>query len=183
MYFIVDIEATCWEKPKVPDLNEIIDIAIIVCDDQYQIQSTYHSLVKPIVNQTLSPFCSKLTGIKQSDLSAAPTLDVVMNEFKSWFTTNHDSDANSITWYTWGDWDLKCLMNNCDRQSISFPFGKHANMRTMYIAKRNYGVNYRCNLREVVTKENIYHLPKQHRALHDARALASIARLIHQITF
>lgn len=180
MYFIVDIEATCWEKPNNPDLNEIIEIAIIVCDSDFQIVSSWNSFVKPIVNQKLSPFCSKLTGIKQYHLENAKNLQQVISEFNNWFCPHFSTNATQIEWYTWGDWDVKALKKDCERQSIIFPFGEHRNLRAIYIQKRNNGLNSKCNLREAVIRENLQ-LEKWHRAIYDARAAAHIAKSIFRI--
>jgi hypothetical protein len=40
--------------------------------------------VRPTVNETLSAFCSHLTGIKQAQIDAAPTLPEVLAQFDEW---------------------------------------------------------------------------------------------------
>ena len=40
--------------------------------------------VRPTVNETLSAFCSHLTGSKQAQIDAAPTLPEVLAQFDEW---------------------------------------------------------------------------------------------------
>lgn len=178
--FIVDIEATCYENPKQPDLNEIIEIGIVLCDADYNIIYEWSSLVKPKVNKNLSGFCKRLTRITQEEIDIALDFVDVMKIFQSDFETKYGISTNALIWCSWGDWDLKCLVNNCERNSIQLPFGGHKNLRSVYVDKKNDGVNNKCGLREVYRKENIGELPKHHRALIDAVAAAKIAKLLHE---
>lgn len=178
---VVDLEATCFENPKQPDLNEIIEIGIVLCDDNYNILYKWSSLVKPKINKTLSGFCKKLTQIRQEEIDVALEFVDVLALFQKEFETKYGVDTKAIIWCSWGDWDLKCLVNNCKRNSIDIPFGSYENLRTIYINKRNEGINSKCGLRDVVAKENIDVLPKQHRALIDAEAAAKIAHFITKL--
>jgi hypothetical protein len=179
MYLVVDLEATCWESPKCRDLNEIIDIGIVICDDSFTILSSWSSLVRPTINTKLSPFCIKLTKIQQSQIDSAKPLNDVIKDFVTWFNQNFNQESQQVLWYSWGDWDVKCLNNDCERNNISFPFGEHRNLRNIYAEKRNNGNNNKCSIKQVLIKENITHINKLHRGLSDAQAAAHIARCIY----
>jgi 3'-5' exoribonuclease 1 len=68
---VVDLEATCFENPKKPDINEIIEIGIVLCDADYNILYKWSSFVQPKINRHLSNFCKKLTSIKQFEIDQA----------------------------------------------------------------------------------------------------------------
>ena len=178
MYFIVDLEATCWEVSKVPDLNEIIDIGIVVCDDNYNILDSWTSFVKPKINTKLSGFCKKLTSIKQNDIDSALYLSDVINNFISWFENKFEVNPNQVTWCTWGSWDLKCLTADCNRNGILFPFSNHRNLKDIYYSFRNCDRSDKISLKEVILRENIAFNDKLHRGITDAFAAAKIAKLI-----
>lgn len=181
MYLLVDLEATCWEVPKTPDLNEIIDIGVVVCDENYEILGTWSSFVKPKFNYRLSPFCKRLTKIRQEEVDAAQGFDVVLPSFVAWFIENHKVSPSEIPWFTWGSWDLKCLNADCARNNLVFPFGEHRNLKDIYTEKRNVQRGDKCSVKEVLVKEGIIHNFRLHRGLNDALAAASIARVIARL--
>jgi 3'-5' exoribonuclease 1 len=180
MYFIVDLEATCWENPKTPDLNEIIDIGIIVCNDNYEKINSWESLVRPKFNTRLSGFCKKLTSIKQSDVDAAQYLGNVFDNLSNWCKINH-YDPTSHIWYTWGSWDLGCLIGDCERNKIAFPFGEHRDLKTIYMQKKGLSFRDKCNVKEVLIREGLGDGVGLHRAMADAFAAAKIAKVIFDL--
>jgi len=178
MHLIVDLEATCCEIPRVPDINEIIDIGVVVCDDEFNILKTWTSLVKPKINTKLSPFCKRLTSIRQHDVDSAPYLSDAINSFNLWFQENFKITAEKTNWFTWGNWDLKCLITDCERNKISFPFSSHKNLKDIYFVKRQCIGTDKLGIKEVMIREGIS-LPqklKLHRGISDATAAALIAR-------
>jgi len=180
MYLIVDLEATCFEIPKTPDLNEVIDIGIVVCDHNFNIIGSWTKLVKPKINVKLSGFCLRLTKIQQQQIDEAQPLVSVINEFKQHYQNKYQNNLDNIIWYTWGDWDVKCLNNDCNRNEIPFPFGQHKNLRNIYAQERNDGITNKCSIKEVLHRENLQNIYRLHRGIGDAYAAAHIARIIYQ---
>jgi len=177
MHLIIDLEATCWEVPKVPDLNEIIDIGIVVCNDLYEILDTWESLVRPTINPKLSPFCKKLTAITQDQIDKADTLDLVFKNFSQWFMMKFNLDHQVISWHTWGTWDLKCLKNDCIRNLIQFPFGEHVDLKEKYTKKRSL-TSGKNGLQTALEQEKFEPSTHTHRGLSDALGAAKIAKLL-----
>ncbi|MDE6750243.1 MAG: exonuclease domain-containing protein [Lachnospiraceae bacterium] len=77
-YGLLDIEMTCDGKQEdgkfIDDgrmkrsQREIISVGFVVCNDIYNIKREYSSFVKPVHNTTITDYCTKLTGITQSDV-------------------------------------------------------------------------------------------------------------------
>lgn len=179
MKLIVDLEATCWEIPKVPDLNEIIDIGIVVTDDSYSILDSWTSFVRPRINTKLSSYCRKLTTIKQSDVDSAPYLAEVITSFHQWYLERFNSTTKEVAWFTWGSWDLKCLTGDCFRNNIVLPFGEHRNLKDIYFVERNCEKTDKLSVKEVLIREGIYFPDKLHRGRSDATATAKIAQAVY----
>lgn len=179
MYLIVDLEATCWEEKNKKDLNEIIDIGIVVCDNNYDIVETWSSLCKPKVNSVLSPFCRKLTKIKQEEIDSSCFFIDTINSFKEWFCYNFKRQSKDINWYSWGDWDLNCLSNECKRNEIEMPFKDHIDLKEEYSKFYNYKNGEKISLKAISIKEKVEFTQKKHRGLPDAIAAASIAKIIY----
>jgi hypothetical protein len=62
---ILDFEATCNEGAR-PFPQEIIEFPVFVLNTRtLEVEGTFHRVVRPTVNATLSPFCTQLTGMTQ----------------------------------------------------------------------------------------------------------------------
>jgi inhibitor of KinA sporulation pathway (predicted exonuclease) len=180
MYFIIDLEATCWENSKSPDLNEIIDIGIIVCNSKYEKINSWESLVKPSKNVLLSSFCKKLTSIKQNQIDSAKSLKNVFDDFYNWCNINNYKPTDYV-WYTWGSWDLGCLIGDCERNKISFPFGEHRDLKVIYMQKKGLSLGDKCSVKDVLIRENLGDGVGLHRAMADASAAAKIAKFVFDL--
>jgi inhibitor of KinA sporulation pathway (predicted exonuclease) len=78
-YFcVLDFEATCQESNKDYTM-EIIEFPVVMIDTQpLLIESTFQMYVKPIINPTLSDYCTQLTGITQETVDSAYVFADVM---------------------------------------------------------------------------------------------------------
>lgn len=62
---VLDFEATCSNLARI-EKQEIIEFPILVYDLAINaVTATFHKYVKPVVNPTLTEFCTELTGITQ----------------------------------------------------------------------------------------------------------------------
>lgn len=177
MYFVVDLEATCQENINKKDINEIIEIGVVACNDNSEIIFYWSSVIQPKLNKTLSKFCKKLTSINQYEINEAQNFNEVIENFIS-FCKTMNIDSSSCVWYTWGEWDLGCLIYDCERNKSSFPFGEHRDLRNIYIKKRNLSLSEKTGLQFIAKREGISHSSGFHRALFDAKIAAEIAKII-----
>ncbi len=174
LFLLVDLEATCWERRKVRDKNEIIEIGICVCNTDGEILGKYQSFIRPRINPKLSGFCKKLTGISQQDIDAAEILSVVMADVHDWAETKFSADLKTIKWGSWGNWDVACIERDCNRHNLDFPFSDHICLKVLYEELR--GVE--CGLKEAVRREGFEWEGSEHRALDDAYNSHKIAKLL-----
>ena len=104
MKIFIDFEAN--DLPQVP---EIIAIGAWSEDNK-----SFYTLVKP--NFRLTHNITALTGIHQSQVDVAPSIDAAMLAFWTWITTLPNNDE--IEYITYGDKDieyLKCSRDFCKR--------------------------------------------------------------------
>ncbi|KJE88344.1 three prime histone mRNA exonuclease [Capsaspora owczarzaki ATCC 30864] len=83
-YFVViDYEATCEENASFSTYpHEIIEFpAVVVNARTGEIVHSWRSYVRPVLNPTLTPFCTQLTGITQSQVDASPVFEDVFEQF------------------------------------------------------------------------------------------------------
>lgn len=121
---VVDFEATCERETSREFKQEIIEFPAFLVDvKNKKIVSTFHEYVRPVVNPTLTEFCTELTGIKQSTVENAQTFPSVLDRFEAWFYNYIDEhNCKSFAMATDGPWDLShFLSRQCELNQLRFP--------------------------------------------------------------
>jgi len=170
-YLVVDFEATCCDRGTVPrEHMEIIEIgAVMVNADDLFVEGEFQSFVRPVRHPELTPFCRKLTSIRQADVDAAPDFPAFVPAFKEWLYRWHD-----FVFCSWGDYDLHQLNQDCDYHRIPSPIGApHLNLKRA-ITER-LGLRKKPGLGDAVKMVGLTFEGTQHRGIDDAR---NIARLL-----
>ena len=172
MYFVVDIEATCWEQSNVRDNNEIIELGVVACDDLGNILDNYQSFVRPVISPKMSKFCRNLIKIQQKCIDEAEPLDTVVSDMQGWMRKRW---SGVHPWAAFGSWDEICFRQDCLRHNIGFPFGRFINLKDLYA---NYSGCDKCGLREALKREGLPWEGRSHRALDDAMNAVKLARFL-----
>ena len=105
-FVIFDLEATCWNGHLVGREQEIIEIGAILTDPFGNRISQFQCFVRPVLNPSLSHYCTNLTGITQDDVDAANDFSAAIYRFMDWI----DVDSNDYTLCSWGDKDIELLI-------------------------------------------------------------------------
>lgn len=135
---ILDFEATCNNVKPAPYPQEIIEFPTILLNvETGQVESVFHTYIKPDVHPTLTPFCTELTGIRQEKVDHGISLANALGLHQAWLEENHvvsvgcpnsrfthqtannnvdtadddnDDKYKNFAYVTCGDWDLAtCL--------------------------------------------------------------------------
>jgi inhibitor of KinA sporulation pathway (predicted exonuclease) len=124
--FVIDFEFTCWRgRPPKGMVQEILEIGIVEIDLKKQkIIKKDKYLIKPEFSN-ISKFCTNLTGITKEDIGNKGVL-----LFKAFELINGKYDLKNNYWGSWGDYDKKHLIKECEFKNISFPFSsKYINLQ------------------------------------------------------
>jgi inhibitor of KinA sporulation pathway (predicted exonuclease) len=117
---VVDVEATCWEAgPPAGQLSEIIEIGLAVVDIVSRVRISRHRIVVRPERSTVSAFCSELTGLTQADVESG----IRFTEACKTLATEHVTEQRE--WVSWGDYDRKQFLRQCEATSAGYPFGRH----------------------------------------------------------
>lgn len=125
---VVDVEATCWEgEPPPGEQNEIIEIGLTTIDlDNWRRLEKHRVLVRP-EHSEVSPFCTELTGLTASEVSAGVSFEEACNVL----VTQYQTDKNP--WASWGDYDRKQFLRQCEAYGVTYPFGEvHVNAKARF---------------------------------------------------
>lgn len=135
---MLDFEATCDDRPGSwdPALQELIELPVaLVSVGAGRVVDTFRSLVRPIHQPELTPFCTRLTSIRQDQLAGQPTVLELMPRFEAWLSQHRLHPENCCV-VTCGDWDLRSMW---PRQvgltpGLTTPplFRRWANLKTLF---------------------------------------------------
>ena len=188
MYLIIDLEATCWRHGEgrrgesisfdfTSDLkskqNEVIEIGAIVLDDTREVLGEIQRFVRPVRNPILSEFCKQLTSIRQSDVDKAQIFPDMLVDFQKQAEGISGQRLADLVFCSWGDYDRKQLMKDCQYHRVPYPFGVHRNVKTEFARKR------RIKPVGIARALNILRMPLEgthHRGIDDARNITKIFR-------
>lgn len=117
---LVDIASSCWEKPvdqPAGQENEIIEIgAVPISIKNLTIGEPKNWLIKPIKSK-ISKFCTRITTITQEQVDAGVSFEDACKGLIK------DMDAQKIPWISWGDFDRRMFMMQCEKFQVNYPFG------------------------------------------------------------
>lgn len=168
---VIDLEATCCDVGTIKREDmEIIQIGAcyIECDGTTTIVREFNKYVKPTINPILTPFCTELTGITQQQVDSADKFAVVYDEFKDWA-----GSYDSYYLASWGDYDRKQFMLDCNRARKRYELGSHFNLKNMFNGKR-------MGLTKALNHCSMQFVGQHHSAIDDARNTVRLLPYIFQ---
>lgn len=172
---VIDFEATCEEHPPRNYLYEIIEFPVVLVDVHLQrAVAEFHRFVKPRHKAQLSAFCKELTGIQQSNVDEAASLEEVILQFERWYHQTLPPNARTV-FATDGPMDFKEFMHQHSvlRQQIRFP--------TLFYqwidVKKSFAQFFQCQQGKIKAMLEVLHCPfegRLHSGIDDARNIARI---------
>lgn len=175
---VLDVEATCEQNAR-SYVHEIIEFPVVLVDlYTREVCGEFHSYVRPTANKTLTKFCTKLTGIEQSTVDDAPTLDIVLQQFDSWLDERglqNTPTRRDFAFAADGPWDLKFFLDGeCKRKGIPKPvyFDKWVNIKQLFA---DYYRCRTCKIHKMLEKQGMRFEGRLHSGIDDTRNIARIA--------
>jgi len=167
---IIDVEATCWDKPEemAKNQNEVIEIGYTIVDNN-RIVSSGDIYVKPSHSE-VSPFCEKLTGITKQHL------DKVGLSAREAYSKLNNVFSGVDAWASYGNYDKIILgkMENMNQVKINMP-ATHYNVREMFakkIEKNNDPKAAPSNPKLSMEKIGMKFIGRNHNGADDAKNIA-----------
>jgi inhibitor of KinA sporulation pathway (predicted exonuclease) len=162
---VVDLEATCANDGSFPpETMEIIEIGAVWATPDGSVLDQFQRFVRPLQRPTLTAFCTVLTGIRQSDVSAAHLFPVAAHGLHEFAERRRAANA---VWASWGAYDRKQLERDCARHGIESPLPlPHENLKRLFAKRQRIGKEV-----ALATACQLAHLKLEgayHRALDDA---------------
>lgn len=176
---VVDLEATCNNDGSFPrDQMETIEFGGVVLDrDQNWAERwSLQFFIKPVLHTVLTPFCTKLTTITQSQVDDNGISYVQALDYMNGVTSIMEADGG-CSWCSWGAYDRNQLVQDGKLHGLSPLLSpkNHFNMKEWYSLLRGEPKGY--GLSKAVAKEELRFQGTAHRALDDARNVVEIFKL------
>ena len=172
IYLIIDLEATCWENHANRNNMEIIEIGAVLANNDYKIIGEYQIFIKPIKNPKLSKFCKDLTTIKQKDINNAETFPVAFKQFIQWVEDKSKNNIADIIFCSWGYYDKKQLIEDCELHNINYPFQAHYSIKHKFAEIKN--LKKPIGMAKALQMCKIQLDGTHHRGIDDAKNIAKI---------
>ncbi len=164
----MDLEATCWEYKNPLMKEEIIEIGAYKVDENGVIESEFDRLVKPSKSVGVSSYCTRVTGIRNSDLVGADAWPHVYAEFIDWI----DDIAENYILMAWGQKDYDWIIADCKYHGIETPEFNYLDMKETYRRIRN--LKKATGFMKVLDREGIEFEGDEHNALDDSYGLTKL---------
>lgn len=172
---VIDLEATCSNDKSITGSGmEIIEIGAVWVTPRGEVLDTFQRFVCPVLNKTLTPFCTQLTTITQDQVDGAPTFDQIAPLLQA-FALKH-AEPQSI-WASWGNYDRVQFGHDSQRHGVENPVAHlpHANLKKLFAKKRKIK---RVGMMAALQIAGIEHTGEHHRALDDAINIAKLVSLV-----
>lgn len=121
---VLDFEATCFEDQN-GKLHEIIEFPSVLLEYDEEtgttkVLSEFQEYCKPKIDPTLSDFCTKLTGITQTQVDSGANFPYVFKRHYLWLQSQIPDIYNTtVHILTYGAWDLNIAFPaECERWNI-----------------------------------------------------------------
>lgn len=185
MRVIIDLEATCDNREDSsslfdPNQSEIIEIGACLINSDFLVIDQFQTFIKPVIQPALTPFCTELTSITQSDVNNAPGFKQAQSMLDEWFMVCEKNHGLISEWCSWGGYDFRQFIRSNKQMACDpgyFLSKPHVNLKEIYIEchrsvlkkKRSVGVGLALK-QQLLTFEGT-----AHRALDDALNIARLA--------
>ncbi|EGR2227521.1 3'-5' exonuclease [Vibrio parahaemolyticus] len=172
---VIDFEMTCCDENEIE--SEIIEFGVCIINlKSGQTIHEYSTLVKPVLNPTLTTFCEKLTGITNKDVELeGVSFDAALKEFQSKLEQH-----NVKSFIQWGCGDMRQLKKDHDLHNLDKSFVESLNVVDLKKPfSQSFGCRYRIGLKKAINIAGIERTSKAHRALPDAIETAKLAQLVY----
>jgi len=175
LILVLDLEATCADDGTIhPEQMEVIELGAVWATPAGEVIDTLQRFVRPTERPILTPFCMRLTHIRQAQIDSAPNWAAAAAELAE-FARLHTGQS----WGSWGAYDRRQIERESARHGLTDPLAglAHVNLKAAFAkARRIKQVGMATALRIAGLELEGEH----HRALSDAR---NIARLLpHSLT-
>lgn len=172
MLNVVDVEATCWDgSPPEGQVSEIIEIGVTVVDPVAgERVGKNRVLVRP-ERSTVSTFCTELTGLTQAEVDTGMSFADACARLASEFS------AGARAWASWGDYDRKQFLRQCEAAEVPYPFGaRHVNAKAVHADA--FGLRGRVGMAQALAMAGLPLEGRHHRGDDDAWNIAALVLLL-----
>ncbi|XP_038046210.1 3'-5' exoribonuclease 1-like [Patiria miniata] len=173
---VIDFEATCEEPTPIDYIQEIIEFPIVLVNTKtMEIEDSFDSFIKPLLNPRLSKFCKELTSITQVEVDKADTFPVVLSQVHRWMKSKALGTEHSFIIVTDGPWDMNMYLNvQCKLSQVPYPAYARQWINLCKTFSNFYKTKRMC-LRNMLGALEMGFDGRPHRGKDDAMNIANIA--------
>lgn len=142
-FVFFDFEMLCSNRGMPFEKMEAIRLGAVKYNIETKEMAFFDRFIKPLSNEPLSRFCKKLTGISDTDLTAANCFPIVFEEFLTWI-----GGVKKSRFFSWSNSDLMRLkmdatLHELPETTISKIEKRYVDFQAIFtkrVTKTNYSV-------------------------------------------
>ena len=167
-YLVVDLEATCDRGNFSRDLMETIEIGAVYVDGRtLQPVEEFQTFIRPVLTQSLTPFCTELTSITQADVDGAPRFGEAIALLWEFLGDREYQFAS------WGAYDWHQLRKDALHHQIRLPLRPGPiNLKETF--SEALGTRKRFGMKSALRRVGLPLDGTHHRGIDDARNIAKL---------
>ena len=161
---VVDFEATCCNRGTITKKDvEIIELgAVLVSWPSLETTLKFQRFIRPVKKPKLTRFCTKLTGIEQSQVDKAETFPKVIKHLKKEVLRER-----AVIFCCWSPFDWKQINRDCLAHEIDNPFTQgYWDLQRMFRKQQRLPRNM--GLSKAIELVNLDFIGSPHRGIDDA---------------
>jgi inhibitor of KinA sporulation pathway (predicted exonuclease) len=167
-YLVIDLEATTSGDGSLPPEHmETIEIGAVLADAQsLAIVNEFQSFVRPVRHPKLLPFVTKLTGITQAMVDAAPLFPEAFAALRAQLIDHR----HPLVFGSWGRYDRIQFARDCTLHGVPNNMPPHLNLKTEFTNVQ--GLKKKPGMAEALKLCDLNLEGVHHRGIDDARNIA-----------
>lgn len=177
---VLDFEATC-DTNGAPQPQEVIEFpSVLVSLRERAVVDAFESFVRPTHHPVLTPFCTELTGITQSEVDAAAAFPEVVVAHQAWLASHGLLERpDTFALLTCGDWDLRtmlpaqCAASGPPITDLPRAYRRWINVKHVFGAA--FGRRKAGGMPHMLADLDLELIGRHHRGIDDCRNIARIA--------
>jgi inhibitor of KinA sporulation pathway (predicted exonuclease) len=167
-YLVIDLEATTSDDGSLPPEHmETIEIGAVLTDAQtLAVVDEFQSFVRPVRHPRLLPFVTKLTGITQQMVDAAPPFPEAFTALRAKLIDHR----HPLVFGSWGRYDSIQFARDCALHGVPNNMPPHLNLKTEFTSVQ--GLRKKPGMAAALKLCGLPLEGTHHRGIDDARNIA-----------
>lgn len=181
-HVVIDLEmnrvANVFKEERAVATQEVIEIGAVLLDEAYNEIGSFKTFVKPMFNDKIEAYYTRITGITTEMVKHAPEFPEAIKMFTSWCRSINDE----VQIYQWSTSDIDQITKEVQQKHMDISKEDEPYLTNWYDFQAEFGevlgLDRQLSLKDAIMYADINMQGRFHDALDDARNTAELLSVI-----